>query len=60
MRECSEFPGGLVVRTLNFHCRRHGFDLQLGELRSHMQCNVTNKNGEVDEVVLEASLSRQL
>ena len=23
-----EFPAGPMVRTPNFHCKRHGFDLQ--------------------------------
>ena len=29
-RECGDFPGGPVVKTLHFHCRGHGFDPWLG------------------------------
>ena len=31
-----DFPGGPVVKTLRFYCRRHGFDPWSGELRSYM------------------------
>jgi len=27
-----EFPAGPVVRTSNFHCKRHRFDLQSGKI----------------------------
>ena len=37
------FPGGLVVSTLRFHCRGHGFDPWLGELRSCKPCSTAKK-----------------
>ena len=44
MDECpQEFPGSSVVRTLYFHCRGHGFETQLKELRSCMLCCVAKK-----------------
>ena len=37
-----EFPGGLVVRTLCFHCRGQGFDPRWGT-RSHMPRGMAKK-----------------
>ena len=36
------FPGGLVVRMLSFHCRRH-LDPLAGELRSHILRGMAKK-----------------
>ena len=38
-----DFPGGPAVMTPHFHCRGHGFDPWLGELRSHMPCGKRKK-----------------
>ena len=43
VRRAGDFPGGPVVKTLHFHCRGHGSNPLVGELRSHMPSGVTKK-----------------
>ena len=38
-----DFPGGPVVKTLQFQCKGHRFDPWSGNLRSHMPCRGRKK-----------------
>ena len=40
-----EFPAGPVVRTPNFHCKRHRFDLQSGKFHT-LWSQKKKKNGK--------------
>ena len=47
VRRAGGFPGGPVVKTLHFHCRGHGSNPLVGELRSHMPSGVTKKKAKI-------------
>ena len=38
-----DFPGRPVVETLSFHCRGHGVEFLVRELRSYMLCAAKKK-----------------
>ena len=38
-----DFPGGLVIKTLHFHCRGKQVQSLIRELRSHMLCGMAKK-----------------
>ena len=47
-----DFPGGLVDRTLHFHCRGHWFDPWSGNKRSYMPCSTAKKKKKLQYIFM--------
>ena len=52
-----DFPGSPVVKTPSSHCRGNGFDLLVGELRSHTPGSMPQKTPTQKELLVGNFLS---